>query len=394
MRQTPPAYPAAAPVKYLTEATPKGLYLHIPFCAKKCAYCDFYSACVSDGMLDSYTESLIREIKNWGGVLRRPVFDTVYFGGGTPSLLGGRLAAVTDAVYSAFEITSGAEITLELNPTGDRSKTADFMKTARKSGINRLSVGAQSGSDRELELLGRTHTAADTLAAVNAAREAGFDNISLDLMLGLPGSDTGTLSESIDFILSAKPEHISAYILKIEENTYFYKMRDSISLPDDDSAANQYLYMCERLEKSGYLHYEISNFCLPGRESRHNLKYWRCGEYLGIGPSAHSFINGKRFYYPRDMKAFIKGTKPVYDGNGGDAEEYIMLRLRLAEGLDLKELESRFGINTDKIKKAVVPLEKAGFLKTGDSTIRLTDKGMTVSNSIITEILENCDENT
>ena len=378
----------------MTEATPKGLYLHIPFCKKKCAYCDFYSACVSDGMLDSYTESLIREIKNWGGVLRRPVFDTVYFGGGTPSLLGERLAAVTDAVYSAFEITSGAEITLELNPTGDRSKTADFMKTARKSGINRLSVGAQSGSDRELELLGRTHTAADTLAAVNAAREAGFDNISLDLMLGLPGSDTGTLSKSIDFVLSAEPEHISAYILKIEGNTYFYKMRESLSLPDDDSAADQYLYMCERLEKSGYTHYEISNFCLPGRESRHNLKYWRCGEYLGIGPSAHSFINGKRFYYPRDMKAFIKGTKPVYDGDGGDAEEYIMLRLRLAEGLDLKELESRFGINTDKIKKAVVPLKKAGFLKTGDSTIRLTDKGMTVSNSIITEILENCDENT
>lgn len=378
----------------MTEATPKGLYLHIPFCAKKCAYCDFYSACVSDGMLDSYTENLIREIKNWGGMLRRPVFDTVYFGGGTPSLLGERLAAVTDAVYSAFEITSGAEITLELNPTGDRSKTYGFIKTAGKSGVNRLSVGAQSGSDRELELLGRTHTAADTLAAVNAAREAGFDNISLDLMLGLPGSDTGTLSESIDFILSAKPEHISAYILKIEENTYFYKMRESLSLPDDDSVADQYLYMCERLEKSGYTHYEISNFCLPEKESRHNLKYWRCCEYLGIGPSAHSFINGKRFYYPRDMKAFIKGTKPVYDGNGGDAEEYIMLRLRLAEGLDLKELESRFGINTDKIKKAILPLEKAGFLKTGDSTIRLTDKGMTVSNSIITEILENCDENT
>lgn len=378
----------------MTEATPKGLYLHIPFCKKKCAYCDFYSACVSDGMLDSYTESLIREIKNWGGVLRRPVFDTVYFGGGTPSLLGERLAAVADAVYSAFEITSGAEITLELNPTGDSSKTSDFMKTARKSGINRLSVGAQSGSDRELKLLGRTHTAADTLAAVSAARKAGFDNISLDLMLGLPGSDIGTLSKSIDFVLSAEPEHISAYILKIEENTYFYKMRESLSLPDDDSAADQYLYMCERLEKSGYTHYEISNFCLTGRESRHNLKYWRCREYLGIGPSAHSFINGKRFYYPRDMKAFIKGTKPVYDGNGGDAEEYIMLRLRLAEGLDIKELESRFGINADKIRKAVVPLKKAGFLKTGDSTIRLTDKGMTVSNSIITKILENCDENT
>lgn len=378
----------------MTEAAPKGLYLHIPFCARKCAYCDFYSACVSDSMLDSYTESLIREIKNWGGVLRRPVFDTVYFGGGTPSLLGGRLAAVTDAVYSAFEIAPGAEITLELNPTGDRSKTYGFIKTAGKSGVNRLSVGAQSGSDRELKLLGRTHSAADTLAAVSAAREAGFDNISLDLMLGLPGSDTGTLSKSIDFVLSAKPEHISAYILKIEENTYFYKMRESLSLPDDDSAADQYLYMCERLEKSGYTHYEISNFCLPGKESRHNLKYWRCCEYLGIGPSAHSFINGKRFYYPRDMKAFIKGIKPVYDGDGGDAEEYIMLRLRLAEGLDLKELESHFGINADKIRKAVVPLKKAGFLKTGDSTIRLTDKGMAVSNSIITEILENCDENT
>lgn len=364
-----------------------GLYLHVPFCVKKCFYCDFYSGAAEEKAIDAYTEKLSEEILKWGGRLCRPCVDTVYLGGGTPSILGDRLVSLLNAARTAFSLGSGAEITLELNPASDVSKALSAAVTA---GINRLSIGAQSADDGELALLGRSHTAADTLSAVREARRYGFDNISLDLMIGLPDSNIKTLEKSLDFVLSARPEHISAYILKLEENTLFYKRRGSINLPEDDETAEQYLYMCRRLESAGYEHYEISNFCLSGRESRHNLKYWRCEEYLGIGPSAHSFLDGKRFYYPRDTKSFVKGVLPVWDGDGGDAEEYIMLRLRLADGFCFEEMRRRFGILSENVIKAALPLEKAGLLKLTDKKISLTDKGMLVSNSIITELLENC----
>ncbi|MBR4973333.1 MAG: radical SAM family heme chaperone HemW [Clostridia bacterium] len=370
-------------MKFLTK--PIGLYLHIPFCEKKCNYCDFYSSFVTEELLDEYTVALIREIKQWGGKINRPI-DTIYFGGGTPSLLSHRLETVISAVKSAFSVTENSEITLEINPSGE---VEELLKYAKQAGVNRLSIGAQSGTDSELKLLGRTHSAEDTVKTVELAKRFRFSNISLDIMLGLPSSSIKTLGKSLDFITGLNPQHISAYILKLEKNTAFYKKIDILNIPDDDSVAEQYLYMCEYLENKGYRHYEISNFCFGDNESRHNLKYWQGIDYLGIGPSAHSALDGKRFYYERDLKGFISGNKPLSDGECGSAEEYVMLSLRLESGINLNELENRFKINLNsEFFNRCKAFEKVELLKINDKKISLTNKGMLLSNSIITELLE------
>ena len=362
-----------------------GLYLHIPFCEKKCRYCDFYSTFLTEELLDSYTTALIKSIKEWGGKLRRPI-STVYFGGGTPSLLGKRILPLMAAIKECFTLEENAEITIELNPHSHSTKNLMLFKSA---GINRLSIGMQSGIDSELEALGRTHTFADTVSTVESARKVGFNNISLDLMLGLPNSTPETLEKSLNAITELNPQHISAYILKIEPNTVFYKNENSLNLPDEDKTAAQYLQMCEFLEGNGYSHYEISNFAKVGFESRHNLKYWHCEEYLGIGPSAHSFLDGKRFYYPRDLKAFINEGEPVFDGVGGEWDEYIMLHLRLKEGLNLTTLEKLYGktLSTKTLRKIKL-LEKNGLVTANNNCISLTNKGFLLSNAIISEILE------
>lgn len=362
-----------------------GLYLHIPFCEKKCRYCDFYSTYLNEKLLDSYTAALIKSIKAWGGKLRRPI-STVYFGGGTPSLLGKGILPLMEAIKESFTLEKNAEITLELNP---HSHSAENLKLFKSAGINRLSIGMQSGIENELEALGRTHTFADTVSTVENARKVGFNNLSLDLMLGLPDSTSNTLKESLEKLLTLSPEHISAYILKIEQNTVFGKQKENLNLPDDDQTAEQYLLMCETLENAGYGHYEVSNFAKKGYESRHNLKYWNCDEYLGLGPAAHSFLEGKRFYYPRDIKDFISGNEPVFDSIGGEWEEYIMLRLRLKEGLNLATLESRYGktLSAHTLRKINV-FEKNGLVATNNNCVSLTNKGFLLSNAIISEILE------
>ena len=352
-----------------------GLYIHIPFCAKKCLYCDFYSAIKSEKVYNGYLSALSREIKRWGERVDRPV-DTVYFGGGTPSLLGEDIALVLSGIKKSFHVLGNAEITAECNPGCDKS----FFTAARKGGVNRLSLGVQAGDDGRLKKLGRTHTTADVRSAVLAARQAGFDNLSCDIMTALPESNLKTLKEDIDFVYSLSPQHISAYILKIEPNTAFYMRKDTLGLPDEDSAADQYLFLCRELESRGYEHYEISNFSLPGKKSRHNLKYWRCEEYLGIGPSAHSFLSGERFYYPRDLKAFISGNSPVPDGAGGDKAERIMLALRTDDGVPLSLLSAA-------AQEKAGDYEKAGFLSIKGGKIVLSDKGMLLSNGIITELL-------
>ncbi len=352
-----------------------GLYLHIPFCKKHCAYCDFYSAVFTKEVAKNYITALKREIKQWGGKLNRPI-DTIYFGGGTPSLIAEYLPEILECVRDNFHVTNKAEITLEINPQNDIQNILDSAKTA---GVNRLSIGAQSGDEGELLLLGRTHTATDTVNAVKTAQTLGFSNISLDLMLGLPLSTTNSLKKSLDFLLSLNPQHISAYILKIEPNTVFYKNKDWLELPDEDNICDQYLFMCDYLKYHGFSHYEISNFSKNGYESRHNLKYWNCEEYLGLGPSAHSFLDSNRFYYPRDLKAFISGNAPIPDGTGGDQNEKVMLSLRLKSGVELKS------INQNKAKL----FEKAGLGTIKNDNFSLTDQGMLVSNQIITELLEN-----
>lgn len=362
-----------------------GLYLHIPFCEKKCRYCSFYSSFVTEELLDNYTEALIKAIIKWGGEFNRPI-DTIYLGGGTPSLLEHRLIDVLSAVRSAFNIFRDCEITLELNPSKSAKAQLEFAKTA---GINRLSIGVQSGNDSELLTLGRTHTASEAKECVKIARELGFSNISLDIMLGLPDSNCETLGKSLDFITELAPSHISAYILKIEENTAFFKAQENLSLPSDDEQAEQYLFMCEYLRQKGYSHYEISNFSKEGGESRHNLKYWLGNDYLGIGPSAHSFVDGKRFYYENDLKSFINGKRTVFDGIGGTEDEFVMLNLRLKSGLDFNCYKNKFGKDfSTEFKHKCRLFEKAGYLHLNENSVSLTDSGMLLSNGIIAELLE------
>ena len=355
---------------------PIGLYIHIPFCLKKCNYCDFYSVAVNDQLKKDYVEALIKEIKQWGGSLGRPI-DTIYFGGGTPSLLAKFLPRIMKEVKASFCLLEGAEITMEMNPADNSEEILNF---ALEAGVNRLSIGAQSGNNKELEVLGRRHTLKQTAETVKLARSLGFNNISLDIMLGLPNSSEKSLEKSLEFITDLEPEHISAYILKIEENTVFHKIYDTLGLPDEDSTADQYLQMCKYLENKGYEHYEISNFAKTGYESRHNLKYWELKEYLGLGPSAHSFIDGKRFYFKRDLSEFLEGTSPLPDGEGGSEEERIMLALRLSKGAELEM--------TERLEKKCRLLSQNKLLNINDQSISLTDQGMLLSNSIITEILE------
>ena len=354
-----------------------GLYLHIPFCNGKCAYCDFYSANTNEDTIDSYLTALIREIKQWGGEINRPI-DTIYLGGGTPSLLNHRLVPLLNSVYENFKVLDNAEITLELNPADN---VYEILENAKLAGINRISIGAQSGNDDELLKLGRRHTAKDTEIAIKTARELGFNNISLDLMIGLPDSSFEKLENSLNFITSLKPQHVSAYILKIEEKTKFFKEKATLNLPDDDLVGDQYLFMCDYLENKGYEHYEISNFCDKDFKSQHNLKYWKCEEYLGLGPSAHSFLDGKRFYYPRDLKAFINGNRPTPDGDGGDKVEQIMLALRLNSGI-------KTDILPPAAKQKCELFAKNGLGNINNGVFSLTNKGMLLSNTIIYEILE------
>ncbi len=325
-------------------------------------------------MVDSYTKSLIKEIKKWGGRVTLPI-NTIYLGGGTPSLLNERLPEVLDSARQNFSVTDDAEITLELNPQPDIEQV---LINAKKAGVNRLSIGLQTADNDTLKILGRTHTKEDAKNTVLTARRLGFSNISLDLMIGLPDSDIKTLKNDLDFATDLNPEHISCYILKIEENTAFYKMQN-LNLPDEDGVCDQYLFMCDYLKD--YSHYEISNFAKEGFESRHNLKYWNCEEYIGIGPSAHSFYGGERFYYPKNLKEFITCPKTVFDCFGGPKSEEIMLKLRLKKGINVADLSPNARKKCELFAK-----NNLGILK--DNNFSLTDKGMLVSNSIITEILE------
>lgn len=331
-----------------------------------------------ENLIDKYLSALTGDIKAKGGRTDR-LFDTVYIGGGTPSLLGEKISDILKAVKDNFNISEGAEITVEVNP----DVSDDFLSAAKNSGVNRISIGIQSSSDQMLKMLGRTHTAIQAKNSIKRIKTAGFENISADLMICLPQSSISSLSEDIDFFLALDIPHISAYMLKVEPKTKLGAFPPL--LPDDDAQAKQYLYMCEALEKNGYEHYEISNFAKPGFESRHNLKYWNCEEYLGLGPSAHSFFEGKRFYYPDDIKAYIEHPDTVFDCLGGDEKERIMLGARLKKGIDLSPFLCD---NIDRKNETLKALSAAGLITQNGSIVSLTDKGMLLSNAVIAELLE------
>ncbi len=368
-----------------------GIYIHIPFCKSKCPYCDFHSGVCRNSVKEKYVEAIIDEIKT----LRRTRkfipngienIDTLYLGGGTPSLLSGdELFEIISTAERCFNIQQGAEITVECNPG---SPIEELIPCFKKCGVNRISLGMQSAVDKERKQLGRISDKKRIKDIICALKSNGINNISLDVMLGIPDQTLISLKETLDFCIECDVPHISAYILKIEEGTFFFRNKERYSFPNEDEVCDLYEFCCEYLEKSGFSHYEISNFAKPGFESRHNTKYWELENYLGIGAAAHSFIDGKRFCFPADTQGFIDSNEPVFDTFGGDFEEYIMLRLRLKEGLSLEKLTSLYSeVNIDNIKNKIPILEKQELIVFRDNIISLTTKGMLLSNYVIGEII-------
>ena len=357
-----------------------GVYFHIPYCFSRCRYCDFYAAGAARAVPDAYVDALLRALAGFAAALPGPP-DTVYLGGGTPSLLTPAQAA---RLISAAAPRPGAEVTLEANP---ETVTLERLQGYRAAGVNRLSIGVQSARDSQLRALGRPHTARQAAAAFEIARQAGFDNVSGDIMLALPRYSREEFDETLALIQEGGAAHISAYLLKIEPGSAFGRQPPA-GLPDADQAAWFYLYAVERLAAAGYRQYEISSFARPGREGRHNRIYWDCGDYLGIGPAAHSCLAGKRFYYPADTAAFVAGTaRPVPDGGCG-AEDYLILQLRLASGLDLAEYRRRGGPDfTPRQRAFLAHCQQAGYLTLTPQRLTLTPLGMIVQNAILEELI-------
>lgn len=358
-----------------------GLYIHIPYCRSKCRYCDFYSTPCPDGVPEAYIDALCREMDRFspcGSTPLRP--DTLYFGGGTPSLLTPAQAA---RLIRAAGPVPDAEITLEANP---ETVTPERLAAFRRAGVNRLSLGIQTARDDSLARLGRRHTAAQSRRALGMAVQAGFTDISGDLMLALPAYTMAELDETIALLAESGCTHISGYLLKIEPNTVFGK-RPPEALPDD-AAADFYLAAVEKLAALGYAQYEISNFARPGFESRHNRIYWDCGDYLGLGPAAHSCMGGKRFATPAGTAAFL-AAPAVYEPQGEcTAEDYIMLQLRLSRGLSLSALRARYGVSFSSEKlRFLQTLAEHGLAVFDGSVLRLTPRGMLVQNSILCELV-------
>lgn len=364
-----------------------GIYIHVPFCGKKCGYCDFYSTSYRKGTANAYTEAVCRNIRSYGD--RAVSVDTVYFGGGTPSLLSSsQLEKILIELGGCFRLSDSCEITLEANPN---TVSGEKLSELREIGINRLSLGVQSLNDRELKQLGRAHSAERAVRSVNDAVKAGFENISCDLMIALPGQSVNDLIYSVDRLTELPIQHVSAYILSVEEGTAFDCDDIRSRLPDDDETAALYTVMSERLREKGFRQYEISNFAREGFESQHNCRYWKCLDYLGIGPSAHSCYGGKRFAAAADLEQFIASpVQPVEitDDSPCGFEEYSMLRLRLAEGLSLGDVEKRF--SREKriyIAKKIPPLAEAGYIDFDGDRLALTSKGFLVSNSVISHLI-------
>lgn len=340
--------------------------------------------------MTDYTAELCRRIVSYKNICSEYSVDTVYFGGGTPTLLS---ISCFDKLFSVllntFDITSDCEISVECNPaTADRP----YLSALRSMGANRLSIGLQSIHENELSLLGRIHTYGDFLKVFSDARSAGFDNISADLMYGIPEQTQKSFRESLTTLAEIRPEHISAYGLKIEEGTVFFNKKDSLVLPNEDEEYEMYLACSEILRTHGYEKYEISNFSLSGRESKHNLRYWRGLDYLGFGVAAHSFFDGERFGNSRNITEFIKGndiTEARYSLTSKEKfNESIMLALRLKEGLSLSKFKEATGSSFEEFYPPLKSLTNGGFMEINADKLSFTDKGFFVSNSILADMLD------
>ena len=359
-----------------------GIYIHVPFCGKKCSYCDFYSVCYSGQQAELYVQAVVRNLRHYGE--KSLTADTVYFGGGTPSLLSGeQISRIMAAIRENFALSGDAEVTLEANPVTLSPRRIEELLSA---GVNRLSIGVQSMNDAELRYLGRLHSAERAEKAVLDAFETGFRNISCDLMLALPGQSEELLKQSIDRLCDLPIQHVSAYILKVEEGTPFDCDEVRSALPDEEKVSQLYLLAVSELDRHGYQQYEVSNFSIPGYESRHNCKYWRCEPYYGIGPAAHSCHDGKRFAVPPDLDAFTNAALQPETVTEPDAEtdsERIMLMLRLQDGI----APSDFPACADTLMRRAKPL-LGTYLSNTDGRLRMTAEGWLVSNTILTHLLD------
>lgn len=373
--------------KSLLKDNSMGLYIHIPFCVKKCAYCDFYSLPGRSNLISLYIDALFTEALPYRGLR----FETLYIGGGTPSLLGAEvITKLLNGLRDIFDLSNLVEATIEVNP---ESATMAFLAAAKKSGINRVSIGVQSLSDAELKSVGRVHSAEQSLFALAHADATGFNEISADVIVGLPGQSWGSLAKTLRFSTMFNVKHLSLYCLSLEDGTPLAENPPS-NLPSDDMQAELFEKASAMLSKSGFEHYEISNFALPGHESRHNLNYWRGGEYLGLGPSAASHLKGKRFKNKNDLCAYLANPAgQVEDEETLNARkkagEEAMLRLRLLnEGLDIKELSDKFEEkNTKALAERLRKLAAEGLLISEDSKYRLPPEYVLTCNPILARVI-------
>ena len=374
---------------------PLGLYIHIPFCKSKCIYCDFYSLPNSEEKMDRYVSALCRQLAEIAQRTTAHTVDSVYLGGGTPSYLGEkRLRRILKTVKKHYHLSRDAEITLEANP--DSAGDWRALRSLRRAGMNRLSLGVQSADNGLLRTLGRPHTFAQAEEAAAAARRARIRNLSLDLIYGLPGQDLAGWKDTLERAAALEPEHLSCYGLKVEEGTPLWDMQEKMDLPDDDAQADMYLWTVERLGALGYEQYEISNFARPGRASRHNMKYWTLCEYAGFGPGAHSDLGDVRYAYLRSLDTYCAGVEAgvsVLESSEHIPSrerdiEYVMLGLRLTQGISRQEFENRYRLPFAPIQSVLERFRATGHAALVGGRWRLTPEGFLVSNQIIGQALE------
>lgn len=393
------------------------LYIHIPFCATKCPYCDFNTYSGIEQMMPDYLEALTQEIAFWGSALEhshgKQAIGTVFFGGGTPSYIpSNHIHRLMDTVRSTFDLVPDAEATMECNPDDISSERLALWKGA---GINRISMGVQSLDDSLLKVLGRRHTARAAREACVAAGNGGFDNVNLDLMYGLPDQTLDQWQNTLGGVLELKPAHLSLYCLTLEVGTPMeaWIRQGKLSEPDPDLAADMYILAESMMDDAGYEHYEISNWALPGQESRHNLTYWRNQQYLGVGPGAHSYLDGCRFANVKSPRGYIKGMVEEPRPDTGSLDEPIrvlkergvvdstevidtrlemgetmMLGLRLSEGISSEAFEMRFGSTLQTAyQDQIQELQKLGLLQWNQGSLILTSEGRLLGNEVFHRFL-------
>ena len=371
-----------------------GIYIHIPFCKRRCIYCDFFSTTQSEKK-SAYVRALCRELEMRRDYVGGEEIETIYLGGGTPSqLTEEELKAIFSSIYHIYKVKEDAEITLEANPD---DLTPEYVAMLRQLPVNRISMGIQTFQEETLKLLHRRHTATQAIEAFRRCREAGFQNISIDLMYGLPGETLETWKEDLRQAINLRPEHISAYHLIYEEDTALWRLREQhqVEEADEDLSVSLFETLIDRLKEAGYQHYEISNFCLSGMHSRHNSSYWTGKKYLGCGPSAHSFNGVSRQWNVASLEGYIKGVEEgVLDYEVEELDlytrynDFVLTSIRTAWGMPLSKLRSEFGEDLySYCMRMAKPHEDQGVLENREGVLRLTRKGIFVSDGIMSDLM-------